>query len=268
MGGLLLRAVTLSILRARDLLALRLPISLACRPHCTHIIARSYVYGRDAMTGQVVSYARVSTARQGKSGLGLDAQRAAMAAFASANGLTVAAEHVEVETGKGHDALERRPKLKAALAEAKRLKCPVLVSKLCRLGRDVHFISGLMVNRVPFIVSELGPDVDPFMLHVYAALSEKERAMISSRTKDALQAAKARGKILGRHGRDVLAPRNRAAAEARAVDLAATLKALDDEGITSVREIAAALNARGIATPRGGKWHATSVQRLMERLRG
>jgi DNA invertase Pin-like site-specific DNA recombinase len=91
----------------------------------------------------------------------------------------------EVETGKGHDALERRPQLKAALAEAKRLKCAVLVSKRCRLGRDVHFISGLMVNRVPFIVSELGPDVDPFLLHVYAALSEKDRKLISDRTRDA-----------------------------------------------------------------------------------
>jgi DNA invertase Pin-like site-specific DNA recombinase len=126
----------------------------------------------------------------------------------------------------------------------------------------VHFISGLMVNRVPFIVSELGADVDPFMLHVYAALSEKERAMISSRTKDALRAAKARGTVLGRHGREVLAPRNRAEAVARAGDLAATLKGFAKEGITSVRQIAAALNARKIATPRGGKWHTTSVQRL------
>src|ERR1700730_17019561 len=108
---------------------------------------RSLVYREGRMIGVVVSYARVSTARQVKSELGLDAQRAAMVAFANTNGLTVAAEHVEVETGKGHDALDRRPELRAALAEAKRLKCPVLVSKLCRLGRDVHFISGLMVNR-------------------------------------------------------------------------------------------------------------------------
>jgi DNA invertase Pin-like site-specific DNA recombinase len=217
------------------------------------------------MIGVVVSYARVSTARQGKSGLGLDAQRAAMVAFASANGLTVAAEHVEVETGKGHDALDRRPELRAALAEAKRLKCPVLVSKLCRLGRDVHFISGLMVNRVPFIVAELGSDVDPFMLHVYAALSEKERAMISGRTKDALRAAKARGTVLGRHGREVLAPRNRAAADDRARALAETVGTLKAEG-NGVREIATALNARGVPTPRGGRWHATSVQRLLKRL--
>ena len=164
------------------------------------------------MAGQIVTYARVSTARQGKSGLGLDAQRSAMADFAQAHALAIASEFVEVETGKGHDALERRPQLKAALAEAKRRKCPVLVSKLCRLGRDVHFISGLMVNRVPFIVSKLGPDVDPFMLHVYAALSEKERKLISDRTRDALKAAKARGRILGKHGREVLARKNRDAA--------------------------------------------------------
>jgi hypothetical protein len=117
------------------------------------------------------------------------------------------AHHLSYVLAPGHDALERRPQLKAALAEAKRLKCPVLVSKLCRLRRDVHFISGLMVNRVPFIVSELGPDVDPFMLHVYAALSEKERKLISDRTRDALKAAKARGRELGKHGRDVLAQR-------------------------------------------------------------
>jgi DNA invertase Pin-like site-specific DNA recombinase len=217
------------------------------------------------MSGQVVSYARVSTARQGKSGLGLDAQQAAMVQFAAANGFAIASGYVEVETGKGHDALERRPQLKAALAEAKRLKCPVLVSKLCRLGRDVHFISGLMVNRVPFIVSELGADVDPFMLHVYAALSEKERALISSRTKDALQAAKARGKILGRHGRDVLAPRNRAAALARASELAGVIGELKAEG-KGVRAIADALNARAVPTPRGGRWHIASVQRLLKRL--
>ena len=220
------------------------------------------------MPGQVVSYARVSTARQGKSGLGLDAQQAAMMQFAAANGFAIASGYVEVETGKGHDALERRPQLKAALAEAKRLKCPVLVSKLCRLGRDVHFISGLMVNRVPFIVSELGADVDPFMLHVYAALSEKERALISGRTKDALQAAKARGRVLGGHGREVLAPRNKAAAAARANDLVTTIESIRAEGHVSVRAIAEALNARAIPTPRGGRWHIASVQRLLKRLRG
>jgi DNA invertase Pin-like site-specific DNA recombinase len=140
-----------------------------------------------------------------------------------------------------------------------------LVSKLCRLGRDVHFISGLMVNRVPFIVSELGPDVDPFMLHVYAALSEKERKLISDRTRDALKAAKARGRILGKHGREVLARKNRDAALERAKLLGETVRALQAEG-KGVREIAAALNERGIATPRGGKWHSTSAHRLVARL--
>jgi DNA invertase Pin-like site-specific DNA recombinase len=222
------------------------------------------VYENGSMP-QVVTYARVSTARQGKSGLGLEAQRAAMTLFASAQGFDVAAEYVEVETGKGHDALERRPKLKAALAEAKRLRCPVLVSKLCRLGRDVHFISGLMVNRVPFIVSEL-PDANPFMLHIYAALAEQERRMIGDRTRDALKAAKAKGKVLGRHGREVLAPGNRAAAVERAGALASIIAELQAEGRGSVREIAKALNERGIATPKGGKWHVTSVQRLLRRL--
>src|SRR4051812_20754636 len=117
----------------------------------------------------IISYLRVSTSSQGRSGLGLEAQREANARFAEAHGFTVAAEHVEVETGKGADALERRPILAAALADARKRKSPVLVSKLDRLSRDVHFISGLMAQRVPFIVAELGPEVDPFMLHVYAA---------------------------------------------------------------------------------------------------
>ena len=140
-----------------------------------------------------VSYLRVSTAKQGAKGLGIEAQRATVEAFAQAEGATIAAEYVEVETGKGHDALDRRPQLAAALAHARRLKAPVVVAKLCRLGRDVHFVSGLMANRVPFLVTELGADVDPFMLHIYASLAEKERALISQRTKAALAVAKARG---------------------------------------------------------------------------
>jgi DNA invertase Pin-like site-specific DNA recombinase len=122
------------------------------------------------------SYLRVSTGRQGRSGLGLEAQREAVHRFAEAEGLELAGEHIEVESGKGADALDRRPQLAAALAEAKRRKCPVVVAKLDRLSRDVHFISGLMTQRVPFIVAELGADTDPFLLHLYAALAEKERA--------------------------------------------------------------------------------------------
>src|SRR5271166_2846781 len=146
---------------------------------------------------QIVSYIRVSTGKQGKSGLGIEAQRQAIARFAAAEGREVLAEFVEVETGKGSDALDRRPKLAEALAKARKAKAPVVVAKLCRLSRDVAFISGLMAQHVPFIVTELGADADPFMLHIYAALAEKERRLISERTKASLAAAKPRGVKLG-----------------------------------------------------------------------
>src|ERR1051325_4621778 len=100
-----------------------------------------------------IAYYRVSTARQGKSGLGIEAQKAAIQRFAEAEQIEVLAEHIEIETGKGADALERRPELAAALSQARKAKCPVLVAKLDRLSRDVHFISGLMAHRVPFIVA-------------------------------------------------------------------------------------------------------------------
>src|SRR4051794_9676849 len=119
---------------------------------------------------QIVSYIRVSTGKQGRSGLGIEAQRDAIARFAVAEGCEVATEFVEVETGKGADALDRRPRLAAALAAARKAKAPVVVAKLCRLSRDVAFISGLMAQKVSFIVAELGADADPFMLHIYAAL--------------------------------------------------------------------------------------------------
>src|SRR5277367_3140263 len=145
----------------------------------------------------VITYVRVSTSQQGRSGLGIEAQRQSLHQFAKAEGLELAREFVEVETGKGSDALDHRPQLKAALASAKKLKCHVAVAKLDRLSRDVHFISGLMAHRVPFVVAELGPDVDPFVLHLFAALAEKERSLISTRTKSALAAAKAKGVKLG-----------------------------------------------------------------------
>src|SRR5579864_2511273 len=131
----------------------------------------------------IVAYIRVSTRQQGRSGLGIEAQREALARFAAGEGFEIVAEFVEVETGKGSDALDRRPQLAAALAKARTLKCPVAGAKLDRLSRYVHFISGLMAHRVPFVVPELGPDIDPFVLHLYAALAEKERALISARTK-------------------------------------------------------------------------------------
>jgi DNA invertase Pin-like site-specific DNA recombinase len=140
-----------------------------------------------------VAYVKVSTSKQGRSGLGLDAQRERIGQFATAEGFTIVGEWVEVESGKEDD----RPQLNAAITEARRRKCPIITSKLDRLSRDVHFISGLMKHRVPFIVCDLGADADPFMLHLYAALAEKERKLISERTKAALKAAKARGTILG-----------------------------------------------------------------------
>src|ERR1700688_1243017 len=128
----------------------------------------------------VVTYIRVSTSQQGRSGLGIEAQRQALQQFAKAEGFELVREFVEVETGKGADALDRRPQLKAPLAAARKQKCHVAVAKLDRLSRDVHFISGLMAHKVPFLVAELGPDVDPFVLHLFAALAEKERSLIST----------------------------------------------------------------------------------------
>ncbi|CAH2395977.1 recombinase family protein [Mesorhizobium ventifaucium] len=144
-----------------------------------------------------VAYYRVSTQRQGRSGLGIEAQRAAVARFAETEGMIILQEFTEIETGKGADALDRRPQLTAALVLARQLKSPVVVAKLDRLSRDVAFIAGLMVQRVPFIVAELGADADPFMLHLYAALAEKERRMISERTKAALASRKTTGMKLG-----------------------------------------------------------------------
>src|SRR5436189_948758 len=146
---------------------------------------------------RAVAYYRVSTKQQHRSGLGIEAQRAAVTRFAETEGFTIIAEYVEAETGKGADALDRRPQLASALAAAKTAKCSVLVSKLDRLSRDVAFVSGLMAQRVPFIVAELGRDADPFMLHLYAALAEKERRLISERTRAALAAKKQQGAKLG-----------------------------------------------------------------------
>ncbi len=146
-----------------------------------------------------VAYTRVSTAEQGRSGLGLEAQRAAIEAFAAREGIAISGWFSEAQSGKRvSDTLAERPQLRAALEAYQALGGPILVSKLDRLSRDVHFISGLMAHRTPFLVAELGADVDPFMLHLFAALAEKERAMISQRTKAALAALKARGVRLGR----------------------------------------------------------------------
>ncbi len=230
-------------------------------------------------TRQFVAYLRVSTQNQGRSGLGLEGQREAITRFATAEGLTIAAEYVEVETGKGSDALDRRPKLAAALAHAKRLGCSVVVAKLDRLSRDVAFIASLMAQRVPFLVCDLGPNADPFMLHIYAALAEQERRMISTRTKVALAAAKARGVSLGgdRGYRPAAAPDAklgggavRQMADQHAHGLLSTIEDVRRDLGTgaSLQAIARALGDRGVPTARGGAWTATAVRRVLTRTDG
>jgi DNA invertase Pin-like site-specific DNA recombinase len=197
--------------------------------------------------------------KQGKSGLGLEAQQKLIQRFADQEGLQIVETFTEVQSGKDDD--QRRPQLSAALEAARKAKAPVIVAKLDRLSRDVHFISGLMKHKVSFIVADLGADTDPFMLHIYAALAEKERRMISQRTKDALAAAKANGKQLGGlrdHGRAA-----KEAAVARAKALAPLFEELEGK---SAREIARVLNNRAVSTPNGKPWSAMTVIRARDRL--
>lgn len=216
-----------------------------------------------------IAYYRVSTARQGRSGLGIEAQKTAVQRFAEAEGYSLIAEYEEVETGRGADALERRPELDAALKRARKAKCVVIVAKLDRLSRNVHFISGLMAHRVPFVVAELGADADPFMLHLYAALAEKERALISARTKAALAAKKAAGAKLGNPRAAEAAVKahaaNRAAADQFAVNVLPIIREIQAAGHTKLREIAESLNAGGVRTARGGRWAASTVRNLLMR---
>jgi DNA invertase Pin-like site-specific DNA recombinase len=183
-------------------------------------------------------------------GLGIEAQRQALNQFTQTEGFEVVREFVEVETGKGADAMDHRPQLKAALAAARKHRCHVAVAKLDRLSRDVHFISGLMAHKVPFLVAKLGPDVDPFVLHLFAALPEKERALISTRTQQALAAAKARGVTLGN---PKLHQARRSPVEAVTTEaVLPIIREAQKAGATTLREIAAALNARGVAN--GTRW--------------
>jgi DNA invertase Pin-like site-specific DNA recombinase len=239
-------------------------VALVCATTKPHTVVCPLVMER------VIAYLRVSTQRQHRSGLGLEAQRATIERFAASESLTVLTEYVEAETGKGSDALDRRPQLAAALAAAKAAKCSVVVAKLDRLSRDVAFVAGLMAQRVPFIVAELGRDADPFMLHLYAALAEKERRLIAERTKAALAAKKAMGVTLGNPqnlaeagslGRAVLIERSTALAR----EIAPVLRSVRIEGATTLRSIAHALNRRGIKSLRGGTWHPSSVANLLSR---
>ena len=221
-----------------------------------------------ATTRRAVAYYRVSTSKQGASGLGIEAQRAAVHRFAEAEGFEIIAEHTEIETGKGADALARRPVLAAALAEARKAKVPVLVAKLDRLSRDVHFISGLMAEKVQFVVAELGANCDSFTLHLWAALAQQERKMISNRTKDALAAAKIRGVKLGspviEKARASSIETKKANADAHAARVLPVIEAIRKTGAASLRAIAAELTARKVETARGGEWNAAQVSNILK----
>jgi DNA invertase Pin-like site-specific DNA recombinase len=214
----------------------------------------------ERMSASIVAYYRVSTQKQGRSGLGLEAQRKAVAAYAASHNLAIADEFTEIETGKGADALDRRPVFAKALQKAKKLKAAIVVAKLDRLSRDVAFIATLMSKKVEFVTAD-DPTKSPFLLHIKAALAEEERRLISQRTRDALAAAKERGVVLGNQKQ---ADANKAAAAARDANLRPILEAMRDQPLRAIAEV---LTDRGIKTPRGGDtWNAVSIMRAMRRL--
>ena len=190
----------------------------------------------------------------------MDAQRKTVTDYINGNGNKVLAEYTEIESGKKIS----RPELDKALSHCKRVGATLVIAKLDRLARDVHFIAGLMVSKVEFVAADM-PTANTLTIHIMAAFAEHERKVISERTIAALAAAKARGVVLGATGK-ALAAANKAKALARAKDLRPTIVALRAEGITTVRAVAEALNRRNVPTPKGGKWHPTSVARLLARL--
>lgn len=216
------------------------------------------------MSERVVSYLRVSTERQGRSGLGLEAQRQAVARYTKDMGAELVAEFEEVETGKGSNALDRRPQLRAAVALAKKKRAVLVIAKLDRLARNVHFVSGLMETGVQFRCCDF-PTADRTMLHIYAAMAEHEGRRISQRISEALQAKKRSGRPVGNVAS--LQPLNgvRAAeADAFAQRLRPTLEAYRAKGM-SQRAMVEALNGAGITTARGGAWTLVQLQRVLSR---
>jgi DNA invertase Pin-like site-specific DNA recombinase len=215
---------------------------------------------------KLVTYLRVSTVRQGQSGLGLEAQRAAVDGYVAGRG-EVVGEYVEVESGKNND----RPQLTAALATAKAAGATLLIAKLDRLGRNVHFISGLLEAGVEVCAAD-NPNANRMMMQMFAVFAEEEGRAISERTKAALAAAKARGVKLGWSKPERASEQRQAAKKGAAVNRARALTHADNvlplieqirAGGASLRQIAAELNARGIKTARGGKWHAATVRNIL-----
>jgi len=209
-----------------------------------------------------IAYYRVSTDRQGRSGLGLDAQRAAVAAYAAGRG-EIAAEFTEIESGRKID----RPQLAAALDLAARRRAVLVIARLDRLARNVAFIAGLMDSRVEFVACDM-PQASRLTLHILAAVAEHEREMISGRTKAALAAAKARGIKLGSPdasaARVLAAQANRTAADRFAGTVRPLIESLQAQGL-GLRAIARELDRRGIATARAGGWHAGTVKAVLAR---
>lgn len=214
-----------------------------------------------------ISYRRVSTSEQGRSGLGLEAQAAAIGQFIASRGGHLLEDFEEVETGKGSNALDRRPKLKAAMALAKKRKAVLVVAKLDRLSRDVRFVAELLEpsSGVKFVSAET-PEADTFMLHIYAAVAQKEREAIASRISAVLQAKKARGEPVGNVA--TLQPHNgqrKATAQAFAARLAPTLTAYRKANMTQ-RQMVDELNRQGIKTAGDGVWSLMQLQRVLARL--
>ena len=211
-------------------------------------------------SGRYVVYYRVSTQKQGQSGLGLDAQKAAVVGYLNGGTWQTVGEFVEVESGKRTD----RPQLAAALAAAKKHKATLLVAKLDRLARNVHFLTGLLESGVRFKAVDM-PQADKPMIQMLAVFAEWERDRISERTKAALAAAKRRGVRLGNSN---LSPDNRkrsAAAKARAEALRGTLDAYRARGLTH-RQMVEELNRARVPAARGGKWRLSQLQRVLDRL--
>lgn len=217
--------------------------------------------------GKFVAYYRVSTQQQGASGLGLDAQRAAVAQYLNGGVWELVGEFQEVETGKGANALTKRPQLRAALDACRKNGATLIIAKLDRLARNVHFVSGLLETGVEFVAADM-PQANKVMIQMHAVMSEWERDQISARTKAALTAAKARGSVLGAAGPANLRPNIEARQEAANV-FAENLRG-QFEGFRlrklSQRAMMDELNKLGVRTARGGKWSLVQLQRVMARI--
>lgn len=226
--------------------------------------------------GKFVAYYRVSTNAQGISGLGLDAQMDAVARFLNGGDWEVVAEFKEVETGKGKDALSKRPQLKAALEACRKTGAKLLIAKLDRLARNVHFITGLMEEAkgngkkaVKFVACDM-PDANDLTIHLMAAFAEHEAARISERTKAALTMAKQRGVVLGVAGSNNLktnVEERKAKADAFANKLRSVIDGLSTQGLTQ-RQMVAKMNELEIKTAKGGDWSLLQLQRIISRLKG